>query len=686
MRRGLVSLGLAIGLGFAMPAAAAEDAELLRRLSSEDIFALEYASDPRVSPDGRSIAYVRRTNDIMTDRTRSNIWIAAADGSAHRPLLSGAKSYTAPRWSSDGGRLAYLATDENGKTQIHLRWMDTGQTARLTDLTERPRHLTFSPDGRWLAFTMDVPAEPKTLAKSPKKPEGAEWAKPARVIDSVIYRFDGRGFLEPAYTHIFVVPAEGGAARQLTSGNYDHQGPLSFASDGGRIYFASNRNEDWEYERVERDIFAVETGSGALTRITGHAGSERAPTVSPDGNWIAYETAEIRNLAYRTIRVAVMRSDGSDIRVLTPELDREAENIQWAGNDRLYFQYDDRGIRKVASVTLSGRMADHVSGLGGTTLGRPYTSGTYTVSQGGVVAYTAGRADRPADLAVWRRGRDRVLTRLNEDLLAHRDLGRVHEITYASSHDGQEIQGWYVTPPGFDASKKYPLVLELHGGPHSSYGPHFSAEVQRYAAEGYVVFYPNYRGSTSYGEAFALLLQYKYSSPDDFADNMSGIDALIGMGFVDPEQLFITGGSAGGIASAYAIGLTDRFRAAAVAKPVINWISKTLTGDIYTYQIRHQFPGPPWEEFEHYWQRSPLSLVGNVTTPTLLLTGEEDLRTPISETEQFYQALKLRRIDTVMVRIPGAPHGIAGRPSRLIAKVDNILAWFEKYRADGEAD
>lgn len=686
MRRGLASLGITIGLGVAMPAALAEERASERRFTSTDIFALEYAADPRISPDGRSIAYVRRSNDIMTDRTRSNIWIAAADGSAHRPLLSGADNYASPRWSSDGGRLAYLATDAGGKTQIYLRWMDTGQTARLTDLTEKPSHLTFSPDGRWLAFTMKVPTEAKSLAKPPKKPEGANWADPAKVIDSVIYRFDGRGFLEPAYTHIFLVPAEGGAARQLTSGAYDHIGPLAFAPDGSRIYFASNRNEDWEYERVERDIFAVETGSGALTRITSHAGAERAPVVSPDGGWVAYETAEIKNLAYRTVRVAVMRPDGSETRILTPELDREVENIQWAGNDRLYFQYDERGMRKVASVTLNGRMADQLSGLGGTTLGRPYTSGTYTVSRGGTVAYTVGRADRPADLAVWRRGRERVLTRLNEDLLAHRDLGEVHEITYASSHDGQQIQGWYVTPPGFDPAQKYPLILELHGGPHSSYGPHFSAEVQRYAAEGYVVFYPNYRGSTSYGEAFALLLQYKYSSPDDFADNMSGIDALIGMGFVDPDQLFITGGSAGGIASAYAIGLTDRFKAAAVAKPVINWISKTLTGDIYTYQIRHQFPGPPWEEFEHYWQRSPLSLVGNVTTPTLLLTGEEDYRTPIPETEQFYQALKLRRIDTVMVRIPGAPHGIAGRPSRLIAKVDNILAWFEKYRTEAEAD
>ena len=194
-----------------------------------------------------------------------------------------------------------------------------------------------------------------------------------------------------------------------------------------------------------------------------------------------------------------------------------------------------------------------------------------------------------------------------------------------------------------------------------------------------MVFYDNHRGSTSDGEEFALRLHNKYASEEDFADHMSGLDALIERGIADPDQLYITGGSAGGIASAYAIGLTDRFRAAAVAKPVINWVSKVLTGDSYIYQIPNQFPGMPWEELAHYWQRSPLSLVGNVTTPTLLITGEEDQRTPISETEQFYQALKLRRVDTVMIRVPGSPHGIAGRPSRLIAKVDNILAWFERY-------
>jgi acylaminoacyl-peptidase len=277
-----------------------------------------------------------------------------------------------------------------------------------------------------------------------------------------------------------------------------------------------------------------------------------------------------------------------------------------------------------------------------------------------------------------------VITSLNKNLLGHRKLGMVNEITYNSSFDGQEIQGWYITPPDFDPSKQYPLILEIHGGPHLAYGPSFSAELQIMAAAGYIVFYNNYRGSLSYGEDFALLLQYKYSSQEDFADHMSGIDALIKKGFVDSKNLFIAGGSAGGIATAYAVGLTDRFNAAVAAKPVINWLSKPLTADSMVGQIYHQFPGPPWEHLEHYWKRSPLSLVGNVTTPTLLLTGEDDRRTPISETEQFYQALRLRGIDSAMVRLPNTSHSIASKPSRLISKVDHILAWFERYQSDPE--
>ena len=647
-----------------------------RYFKSEDIFNLEYVSEVQVSPNGKYVAYVRRSNDIMSDSSRANVWLASVDGKSHRPLLSSKKSYYSIRWSPDGSRLAYLSNEE-GKPQLYVRWMDTGQTALVTNVTSNPSNITWSPDGKHIAFTMSVDAKEKPLdIKMPKKPDGAKWSPSFQYITKARYQADGRGILEPAYTHIFIVPADGGTARQLTSGNYHHNGRLSFSPDSDKIYFSANRSDNWEYEPVEGDIFSVDM-MGNIAQLTNDKGLESSPVVSPDGKHIAYARRDDEKVMYKNSYLYVMKSDGTDAKNLTKDVDNSVSNFHWKDNKHVYFQQSVRGLAQVDVVSLSGSVKAVAKGLGGTTLGRPYVFGTYHAVDD-VVAYTKGRTDRPADLYVTTRN-ERQLTALNEDVLGHKQLGEVKEIVYPSSIDGEEIQGWYILPPNYDSSKTYPLILEIHGGPNLAYGPVFTAELQRMAAEGYVVFYDNHRGSTGYGERFALLLQGKYSSEYDFSDHMSGVDALIEKGIADPERLFITGGSAGGIASAYAIGLTNRFKAAVVAKPVINWLSKVLTADSGLYQIPFQFPGMPWDNVEHYWKRSPLSLVGNVTTPTMLITGVEDKRTPMSETEQFYQALKIQKVDSVLVKVPGSPHGIASKPSRMIDKVENILAWFKKY-------
>ncbi|CAI4171162.1 S9 family peptidase [Alteromonas macleodii] len=647
-----------------------------RYFKSEDIFNLEYVSEVQVSPNGKYVAYVRRSNDIMSDSSRANVWLASVDGKSHRPLLSSKKSYYSIRWSPDGSRLAYLSNEE-GKPQLYVRWMDTGQTALVTNVTSNPSNITWSPDGKHIAFTMSVDAKEKPLdIKMPKKPDGAKWSPSFQYITKARYQADGRGILEPAYTHIFIVPADGGTARQLTSGNYHHNGRLSFSPDSDKIYFSANRSDNWEYEPVEGDIFSVDM-MGNIAQLTNDKGLESSPVVSPDGKHIAYARRDDEKVMYKNSYLYVMKSDGTDAQNLTKDIDNSVSNFHWKDNKHVYFQQSVRGLAQVDVVSLSGSVKAVAKGLGGTTLGRPYVFGTYHAVDD-VVAYTKGRTDRPADLYVTTRN-ERQLTALNEDVLGHKQLGEVKEIVYPSSIDGEEIQGWYILPPNYDSSKTYPLILEIHGGPNLAYGPVFTAELQRMAAEGYVVFYDNHRGSTGYGERFALLLQGKYSSEYDFSDHMSGVDALIEKGIADPERLFITGGSAGGIASAYAIGLTNRFKAAVVAKPVINWLSKVLTADSGLYQIPFQFPGKPWDNVEHYWKRSPLSLVGNVATPTMLITGVEDKRTPMSETEQFYQALKIQKVDSVLVKVPGSPHGIASKPSRMIGKVENILAWFKKY-------
>ena len=643
-----------------------------------DVFELEWASDPQVSSDGETIVYVRRSNDIMKDRVRSNLWRINKSGKNHRPLHSGFKNSYSPRWSPDNTKIAFVSNN-SGSTQIHMHWVGSGETTVISQLQESPSSLSWSPDGKWLAFTMNVKGKSTSIVKSRTKPDGASWAKKPITVTTTRYQYDGRGIVEPSYRHVFVVPADGGTARQLTNGNFNHYGSLAWSADSKDIFFSAHRSDDWELISGESNLYKITVSNKKLEQITSMPGEERSPSISPNGEVIAFYVKERRPLAYTPSRIAVMNLKSGNMQIISNDLDDDSDNLFWSNDgESIYFAFDQRGKRTIKKISLSGKVSDFADNVGGTTIGRPYISGEFHAAND-VIAYTFGQADRPADLAITINNETNVVTSLNEDILGHRKLGKVNEITYRSSFDGQEIQGWYITPPDFNPKKKYPLILEIHGGPHLAYGPHFSAELQIMAASGYIVFYDNYRGSSSYGEDFALLLQYKYSSKEDFADHMSGIDALINKGIVDEKNLFIAGGSAGGIATAYAIGLTDRFNAAVSSKPVINWLSKPLTADSMVGQIYHQFPGPPWDHLEHYWERSPLSLVGNVTTPTMLITGEEDRRTPISETEQFYQALRLKGVDSAMIRIPNTSHGIASRPSNLITKVDHILAWFEMY-------
>lgn len=643
-----------------------------------DVFELEWASDPQVSPDGETIVYVRRSNDIMKDRVRSNLWQIKRSGKNHRPLHSGFKNSYSPRWSPDNTRIAFVSNN-SGSTQIHMHWVDSGETTVISQVQESPSSLSWSPDGKWLAFTMNVKGKSTSLVKSRTKPDGASWAKKPITVTTTRYQYDGRGIVEPSYRHVFVVPADGGTARQLTNGNFNHYGSLAWSADSKDIFFSAHRSDDWELISGESNLYKITISNNKLEQITSMPGEERSPSISPNGKVIAFYVKERRPLAYTPSRIAVMNLESGNMQIISNDLDDDSDNLFWSNDgESIYFAFDQRGKRTIKKISLSGKVSDFADNVGGTTIGRPYISGEFHAAND-VIAYTFGQADRPADIAITVNKETNVVTSLNEDILGQRKLGKVNEITYRSSFDGQEIQGWYITPPDFNPKKKYPLILEIHGGPHLAYGPHFSAELQIMAASGYIVFYDNYRGSSSYGEDFALLLQYKYSSKEDFADHMSGIDALINKGIVDDKNLFIAGGSAGGIATAYAIGLTNRFNAAVSSKPVINWLSKPLTADSMVGQIYHQFPGPPWEHLDHYWERSPLSLVGNVTTPTMLITGEEDRRTPISETEQFYQALRLKGVDSAMIRIPNTSHGIASRPSNLITKIDHILAWFEMY-------
>jgi dipeptidyl aminopeptidase/acylaminoacyl peptidase len=644
-----------------------------------DVFAMEWASQPAIAPDGSRVAYVRVSADIMTDRYRRSIWMVDANGANHRPLVQGRGGYVSPVWSPDGRALAYVANEQTG-AEVRVLYLDTRQSATLARLPSGAQNLTWSPDGRTLAFQMFVKEKGREAAALPPKPEGAEWAAPARVVDRLVYRADGDGMLEEGFTQIFVLPADGGSPRQLTWAARNHDGRLTWSPDGGKLYFSANAEEGWETKAVESDVYVLSLADGAITRLTSRRGVENEPAVSPDGSRLAYTGFDDREQGYQVAELWVADANGANPRALSRAFDRDISRPEWTRDGRsIVFLYEDHGQTNVGRISVNGgAVTTLVRGLGGIDPGRPYTSGAYALARSGQIAATVGTSQQPANIAITSGGATRQLTRLNDDLFAGKTIPAASLLTAKSSADGRAIEAWVIRPPDFDASKKYPMLLEIHGGPFAAYGPNWAAEAQMYAAAGYIVVYANPRGSTSYGGEFGNLIHHAYPGRD-YDDLMSVVDAAIAREPIDPAKLFVTGGSGGGVLTAWIVGSTDRFAAAVVQKPVINWTSFVLTADATNFFYRYWFPGPPWENQEQYWARSPLSRVGNVKTPTAVLSGEADLRTPISEAEQYYTALRQRGVPTRLIRIPGAPHDIAGRPTGLIAKTTNTLAWFAEH-------
>jgi dipeptidyl aminopeptidase/acylaminoacyl peptidase len=665
----------------AAPAALAAPAEgPTRTLEGRDLFSLEVAADPQISPDGSKIAYVRRSGDIMTDRMRPTIWLVDTRTGEQSPIAAGPGAHSTPRWSPDGKRLAYTSTAEGGAAQLFVRWNATGESVRITGLPDAPTGIAWSPDGRQIAYTMFVPGEGLKLGATPPKPEGAKWADPLEIHTAVTFHTDEGGNVKPGFSHIFLVSADGGAPRQLSFGSVHDEGPLTWSPDGRSLYFSSNRSPDWEREPLDTEIYTLDIASGAIREMTDRYGPDNQPAVSPDGRMIAFIGFDDKRLGYQNDELYVMNRDGSNRRSLTASLDRTVDSPRWAADGRsLYVAYDDRGTRKVARVGLDGSIRTVAEGLSGGGLDRPYTGGTFTVARDGRIAATSGSAQRPADVALYSGGQRRQLTRLNAELLDNKTLGEVRRIT-ARSFDNREIEAWLTLPPGYSEGRRVPLILEIHGGPFAAYGPHFATDNQLYAAAGYAVLSANPRGSTSYGADFANLIHHAYPG-NDYDDLMAVVDATIASGVADPDSLFVTGGSGGGVLTSWIVGKTDRFKAAATQKPVIDWSSQALTADGPALFSRYWFAKQPWEDPQSYWARSPLSLVGNVKTPTLVVVGSEDFRTPVNQSEQYYTALQLRGVPTALVKVPGASHGgIAARPSQSAAKAAAILAWFERYK------
>lgn len=644
-----------------------------------DVFDLEYVSNTQISADGKKVLYQRNFNDIMTDESFSNIWLINYDGSESRPITTGNYKDNSPRWSNNGDKFIFKSNRE-GKQQIFLFDLYNNSTQKLTNFQYSIGSMRWSPDDNYILFSSFIDDKRDKLIDMPEKPKGAKWNDPPIEISDLNYRYDSSGYRKPGEVQFFIIPVNGGTPRQISNIKPEKRAGQAEWLGNDKIVFSANLNEDSDYNTNNSEIYVLDIKSGKHRALTQRNGPDTSPKVSHDKSLIAYLGYNDEYLSYQQNSINIMETDGSNKFEVKMDLDRNISNLYWSGDDKkIFFQFDDKGVTKIGSVTLDGKFETIVDQVGGLSFSRPYSGGFFSLSKNDKYSFTYGTPYNPADLATGFKGSKKRITELNKDLFDYKKLGKIEEIWYESSYDGKMIQGWIVKPPNFDNSKKYPLILEIHGGPHTNYGFHFSSEVQLFASKGYVVLYTNPRGSTSYGKEFANLIHHNYPS-QDYDDLISGVDNLIDKGYIDEKNLFVTGGSGGGVLTSWIIGKTDRFRAAVVAKPVINWYSFVLYADNIGYFYKYWFNDLPWNDPDSYLKRSPISYVGNVKTPTMVLTGEKDYRTPMAESEQFYAGLKLNKVESMLVRIPNANHGIASKPSNLIAKVNAIISWFEKYK------
>jgi dipeptidyl aminopeptidase/acylaminoacyl peptidase len=645
-----------------------------------DLYKLSMVTEPKVAPDGQRIIFNRVTFDIATDSRKAEIWLATLGGKAldKRLLIAAAVGASGVEWSPDGTRIAYIAS-LLGKPQLWMMTVADGIGKPVTSGKLAPQSLVWAPDGKSIAFVARIDAAPVKIGGMVEKPEGATWAAAPKIIDSFVYRNDGAGYATAGADQLFVLALAGGDPVQLTKGDADQiSGGFDWTPDSSAIVYAARLRADNDLLPIESDLYRVAVGGGGPVRVSSIDGVEDSPAVSPDGTQIAFIGGPTTTSFYTQSELWVMPAGGGAARQLSTGLDRPVNELKWARDGKgLYVFYNDAGLTKVALLPLAGgKPQPVVNAIGGTRLYLPSSGGNWSEG-GGTFAYTSVEADRPAALGIQRAGKEIAKIDFNSDWRAGKAMGKLERATWTSSKDGLPIEGWVQYPPDFSPTKKYPIALEIHGGPNSDYGPYFSITHQIYAAAGYIVLFSNPRGSIGYGAKFANAIDKAYPG-DDHADLMSGVDEMLKRPYVDARNQFIGGGSGGGVLTTNAIAKTDRFRAAAALRPVTDWTVQGLTSDIVALTLKNWVPGTPWDNHDDYWRRSTLSMVGSVKTPTILIDGETDWRTPIGQSEAYYQALKWRGIDTRLVRLPDAGHGM-GRPSQWLQTNLVVVDWYNKY-------
>jgi dipeptidyl aminopeptidase/acylaminoacyl peptidase len=704
--------GYAIALPFVFAVAVARPSagQGRRPITETDLFKFVWAADPEISPSGSQVAFVRVNVNEEKDRYETQIFVVPADGSAPPRLLTSGRSDRAPRWSPSGREIAFVRTPEpvDGKSkppQIFLISMDGGEARPLTDAPKGAGDPVWSPDGHTIAFN----STPDTAkADSAKKSASADSTQKThvsdvRVITRAQYRWNGGGYTDPtAHSHIWTVPASIGPTgalptfKQITFGNFDESEPV-WSPDGSRLYFTSNRRLEPYYDEPGAELYSVPANGGATVKVAAIDGFIGTIAPSPDGKRIAFtgnQNAKPLRFYNQADLFVVDAAPGSQPRNLTATYDYDVEGGLTAdqhppragSGGGIVWSRDGRSV--VVVTTENGRAnLERFS----TTDGKidSVTTGDHDVeaysasADGSKIVTLVSTPTNIGDLYIVDAGTVRTaprqITHMNDGLFSGLDLTAPEEFWY-KSFDGRRIQGWILKPPRFDASRKYPLILEIHGGPNAAYGYTFTHEFDWMAAKGYVVLYTNPRGSTSYGQDFGNIIQFHYPG-DDYKDLMAGVDEVIKRGYVDSTRMGVTGGSGGGVLTNWIVTHTTRFAAAASQRSIADWSGFWYSAD-FTLFNPTWFSGAPWENPKQFTELSPITYIANVTTPLMLIEGEADMRTPPAlGGEQMFRALKYLHKPTVMVRFPDETHELSrsGKPWHRVERLRHIVGWFDKY-------
>ncbi len=663
-----------------------------RPITAQDLYRLQPITACQIAPDGRHAVYCVQRVDKKTEKKYTNLWVVPTGGGSARQFTYGNQVDSHPRWSPDGSEIAFLSTRGDEKQpQIYLIPFYGGEARPLTSLKGEFGAFEWSPDGKRLVCQFrKKDAEALEREKDEHK---KELGIVSRHVTRVFYKLDGSGFLPQERWHIWTVDARTGRAHQLTEGAVHDELSPHWSPDGKEIVFCSNRSPDPDLDPDAIDLFVIPASGGEFRKIETPVGTKGNPVFSPDGRWIAYLGQEGRGQGWKNTGLWIVPADGSGkAQNLTARFDVDVSSATindlpgglpltpptWSkDSSRLYFQVTRHGDTLIESISLTGDERNLQTVVGG-----PGVGGAFSLDrEHSRLAYLHATMTDPGQ--VWAldtaTGRSRKLTRVNENLLQARDLGECEEVWFKGAA-GNDLQGWILKPPGFDAARKYPSILEIHGGPLVQYGNLFMHEFYFLAAHGYVVYFCNPRGGQGYGEEHAKAIWNNWGTAD-YDDLMAWADFVQQKPYIDPRRMGVTGGSYGGYMTNWIIGHTDRFAAAVTQRSVSNLVSMYGSSD-FNWAFQQEFGDePPWENIENYWRQSPIKYIGNAKTPTLVIHSEQDMRCDIEQDEQVFVALKKLGVDTEMVRFPDEPHGLSrgGRTDRRIARLNHILRWFDRY-------